>query len=31
MNHFTVVDALGDADSTMTKRLVQLAEMVNAI
>jgi arylformamidase len=30
-NHFTVVDALGDADSTMTKRLVQLAEMVNAI
>jgi arylformamidase len=31
MNHFTVVDALGDADSAMTKRVVQLAEMVSAI
>jgi hypothetical protein len=26
-----VVDALGDADSAMTKRVVQLAEMVSAI
>jgi arylformamidase len=31
MNHFTVVDALREADSAMTRRVVQLAEMVSAI
>ncbi len=30
-NHFTVVDALADADSAMSKRVVQLAEMVSAL
>ena len=30
-NHFTVVDPLGDADSAMTRRVVQLAEMVAAL
>ena len=30
-NHFTVVDALSDADSAMTRRVVQLAEMVSAL
>jgi arylformamidase len=30
-NHFTVVDALSDPESAMTKRVVQLAEMVSAI
>ncbi len=31
MNHFTVVDALSEPDSAMTKRLAQLAEMVSAL
>lgn len=31
MNHFTIVDALSDPESAMTKRVVQLAEMVSAI
>ena len=31
MNHFTIVDALSDADSAMTRRVVQLAQMVSAI
>jgi arylformamidase len=31
MNHFTIVDALSDADSAMTRRVVQLAEMVSAL
>ena len=31
MNHFTVVDALSEGDSAMTRRVVQLAEMVSAI
>ncbi len=30
-NHFTVVDALSEADSAMTRRVVQLAEMVSAL
>lgn len=30
-NHFTVVDPLADARSAMTKRVVQLSEMVNAL
>ena len=30
-NHFTVVDALSDADSTMTRRMADLATGVNAI
>jgi arylformamidase len=30
-NHFTVVDALGDAASEMTRRVVQLAEFTSAI
>ncbi len=31
MNHFTVVDALSDADSAMTRRVTDLANGVNAI
>jgi arylformamidase len=31
MNHFTIVDALSDADSAMTRRVAQLAQMVSAI
>ena len=31
MNHFTIVDSLSDPESAMTKRVVQLAEMVSAI
>jgi arylformamidase len=31
MNHFTIVDALSDADSAMTRRVAQLAQMVRAI
>jgi len=31
MNHFTVVDALSDAASTMTRRVIELATAVNAI
>jgi arylformamidase len=31
MNHFTVVDALSDADSAMTRRVTDLAKGVNAI
>ncbi len=31
MNHFTIVDALSDPDSAMTRRVAQLAEMVSAI
>ena len=31
MNHFTVVDTLSDADSAMTRRVVELASGVNAI
>ena len=30
-NHFTVIDPLGDPDSAMTRRVVQLAEMVAAL
>jgi arylformamidase len=30
-NHFTVVDALADADSAMTKRVVEMARAVNAM
>lgn len=30
-NHFTVVDALSDANSAMTKRVAELAKQVNAI
>jgi arylformamidase len=30
-NHFTVVDPLSDAQSKMTKRVVQLAELVSAL
>jgi arylformamidase len=30
-NHFSVVDALSDPESAMTKRVVQLAEIVSAI
>ena len=29
-NHFTVIDPLGEADSTMTKRVVELARKVQA-
>ena len=31
MNHFTIVDALSDADSAMTRRVVELAQCVSAI
>jgi arylformamidase len=31
MNHFTIVDALSDPTSAMTRRVAQLAEMVSAI
>src|SRR6202142_2916333 len=31
MNHFTIVDALSDADSAMTRRVVELAQYVNAM
>ena len=31
MNHFTIVDGLSDADSAMTRRVAQLAQMVSAI
>ncbi|HSP49651.1 MAG TPA: alpha/beta hydrolase [Pseudolabrys sp.] len=31
MNHFTVVDALSEPDSAMTRRVAQMAEMVSAI
>ncbi len=31
MNHFTVVDALSEPNSAMTKRVVQLAQSVNAM
>ena len=31
MNHFTIVDALSDPASAMTRRVAQLAEMVSAI
>jgi len=29
-NHFTVIDPLGDANSAMTKRVVELARKVQA-
>jgi arylformamidase len=31
MNHFTIVDALSDADSAMTRRVVELAQFTSAI
>jgi arylformamidase len=31
MNHFTIVDALSDADSAMTRRVAELAQYVNAM
>ena len=31
MNHFTIVDALSDADSAMTRRIAELAQYVNAM
>jgi hypothetical protein len=31
MNHFTIVDALSDPRSAMTRRVVDLAQMVSAL